>query len=151
MIDRLANQVEYYSRNLADPGLLDKAVIVEGTYCCVPVGGQRRGGDTFRIMPDDERHRVFDALSGKPGFPNLRVEDFCVRWGDDAPKVPVEGGLWVFRHDWAFGLYYGYSLNAIIFQLGRHAAVAVEPGFYEIEAAETGGTQIRSHRQAVTC
>lgn len=157
---RVASEVRYYLQRLDDLSLLDRAVIVDKAsiaftwvdkygVCrngpaslpayCVPAGGSRRSGSVVTGECPAAQQKVIDALSGVPGFPNPRPYDGVVMWGDDFPDVPVGD---IFRHDWLHGVCYGYSLEAIVFQLGRRAAMSVCPDFLAVERA-TGG-QVRS-------
>lgn len=167
----IAAESKYYRPILADRTLLDRAVVVDGVLSsgsvigpdgvripnqpewnlpafCVPVGGCRRGGDVGLFDRPEAAQKVIDSLTGVPGFPDPRIDGGCVMWGDDRPEVPdCEPELRRLHMDWVYGHHYGYSLTAIVFQLGRIAAMAVHPGFLKLERETTGGAQIRNFRR----
>jgi Family of unknown function (DUF6302) len=103
---------DYMKERLEDPSLLERAVpIVSGGIVmdlAVPVGGKRRGG--YVVLPSmracREAHR---QLTGKPGFPNLRINkgtEECphnVAWGGTEPEGDLERGR-----------YFGYSERAVL-------------------------------------
>src|SRR5258708_5231936 len=67
---------DYMEQRLEDPKLLERAVpIVSGGIVvdiAVPVGGKRRGG--YVVLPSMRACReAYRQLTGKPGFPNLRI------------------------------------------------------------------------------
>lgn len=107
---------EWFETRLEDISLLRRAVTIvcdgEAVDLAVPVGGARRGGyvalATLRWCKEAVRQ-----LSGKPGFPNLRIvrgsrtvaHNVC--WGEPEPEYS-EG-----HFDYERGRFFGYSENAI--------------------------------------
>ncbi|MEU8473085.1 DUF6302 family protein [Streptomyces sp. NPDC029006] len=107
-------ETSWYRERLRDPALIDAGVVVavgRVGYLAVPVGGTRRGGYIStgdRMAVDCLR----DALTGRPGFPRVRVRwskcrSAChvVAWGEDPPGAEDD--------DQARGEFYGYSEQAI--------------------------------------
>lgn len=152
--ESVAYEISYYTARVDDVSLLDRALIVDNARIsyvshhgdviingpanlpvyCVPVGGLRRGGQTGVGNCLESQQKVIDALTGDPGFPNPRIDGSSVIWGDDLPEVPdLDDDMWLFRRDWLYGWHYGYSLDAIVFHLGRQAAMAVHPDFLTLE------------------
>ncbi|MCG8970205.1 DUF6302 family protein [Streptomyces sp. CL12-4] len=109
-------EVVWYSERLADPSLLDSAVVAvvdRVGYLAVPVGGagnQRRGG--FLAVDDRLTARCLHyVLMGRAGFPAVRVQwstdrSVChnVEWGEAPPDTD---------DDQVRGHFYGYSEQAI--------------------------------------
>ncbi|MFI5756241.1 DUF6302 family protein [Streptomyces sp. NPDC051569] len=106
----------FFRDRIADPELLTSAVAVpvcgfRPPALAVPASGKRRGGFlSYDLLTLAVAAR--DLLSGRPGFPNLRVrwswhDDTChtVEWGEPLPP-------W-WTSDAAFGRFYGYSEDAI--------------------------------------
>lgn len=66
----------YYAENLAEPALLDKAVLIDveanETPFAVPVGKLRRGGH-IEFLERGEAEKALDLLNGREGFPNPRI------------------------------------------------------------------------------
>ena len=143
----MSRESEYYRRNLDDPSLYDQAVVIPNAFtsyatieadgsrnegpvvhdvCCVPVGGSRRGGHA--VVAESAAQRVVATLTGMPGFPNPRIRldgdyAYSVMWGDEEPVIERQhDGLDWLRHHLAFGQYFGYSRNAIVWHLGRMVA-----------------------------
>jgi hypothetical protein len=117
---------EYYSKNLAEPSLLEGAVRFElegnGVSLLVPVGKLRRGGDEEFVDRSDAQ-KAFALLEGRDGFPNLRIIDchlngaakpanyFLLRWGD---PPPFDGCDWTDPMcALLLGLHYGYTEKAV--------------------------------------
>ena len=105
---------EYYAQRLAEPWLLDKAVLLDveanGTPFAVPVGKLRRGGH-LEFLDKSEAKKALGLLKSCEGFPNLRIISLSLWWGDPAPfqgcdyAEPICGVV--------LGLYYGYKPKAI--------------------------------------
>lgn len=145
-------EIGYYLRALDDVSLLERAVVIEEddpfvqTFC-VPVGGTRRSGSCGYIGEPGAAQYIVEHLHGRPDFPHVRISERLVEWGDELPELPdCDDNVKVFHQSWLYGHSYGYSLSAIVFQLGRDAARAVCPQFYELESSANGGEQIRSGR-----
>ncbi|KUN32573.1 hypothetical protein AQJ11_03340 [Streptomyces corchorusii] len=106
-------ELSWYRERLADPTLLDYAVVivVDGTgYLVVPRCGRRRGGYVSANDAEVIWH-LCDQLRALPRFPDVRVRwstdpDVChaVEWGDPVPNTP---------DDRVRGKFYGYSDEAI--------------------------------------
>lgn len=106
---------DYYAERLAEPWLLDKAVLLDleasQAPLAVPVGKLRRGGH-IEFLDKREATRALKLLTGRDGFPNLRIGKGCtVRWGDPVPFCgcdycdPICSMI--------LGLYYGYKPEVI--------------------------------------
>jgi hypothetical protein len=121
----LTHEYLWYSTRLADPGLLDLAVVIplkNGVRMfAVPVGGSRRGGHVLLAYTHQARI-VCKFLTGRPGFPNPRLEltdepGMCqvVLWGDPEPTLPDRDAEWeVWReYEREKGRYYGYREDQI--------------------------------------
>ncbi|MEO5875056.1 MAG: DUF6302 family protein [Streptosporangiaceae bacterium] len=125
-----------YAERLAEPELLDDAVIIDGATA-VPVGGRRRGS---YLSAADPRHAltIFAALSGRDGFPGLRIAwsphpeaAHTVEWGDPAPDIPdTLIDQWTLSDlihlDTVRGRFYGYRQEAIDTYLTAQAAAYAE-------------------------
>lgn len=120
-----AHDFAFFRDRIADPHLLTSAVavcVIEPPALAVPVGGKRRGGFlSYDLLTLAVAAR--DLLSGRPGFPNLRVrwswhDDTChtVEWGEPLPP-------W-WTSDTVFGRFYGYSEDAIGAFLLEHPPTA---------------------------
>lgn len=108
-----AYDFEYFRARLADPSVLEHSVAIRvfrAPLLAVAVGGPRRGG----YFPAAELvlgMGVLNLLTGRPGFPNLRLRwssspDAChaVEWGDAPPH---------WSDDVQCGRFYGYTDAAI--------------------------------------
>ncbi|MFF5019108.1 DUF6302 family protein [Streptomyces sp. NPDC001165] len=106
-------EASWYRERLLDPKLLDTGIVVAVDhigYLAVPVGGQRHGGSISAADRATARS-LRDALTGRPGFPQVRVRwstcpSVChvVEWGDKSPDID---------DDTVRGRFYGYSDRAI--------------------------------------
>jgi Family of unknown function (DUF6302) len=116
---------QYYLERLADPSLLERAVIIKncgpspaGDHLAVPVGGSRRGG-YLEFIKCGQAERALTVLSRHAGFPNLHIVDlydkyysgscFALVWGEpQTRKMSVE----------ELGRYYGYTEESIKQEVG---------------------------------
>lgn len=100
----------YYRERLADPGLLERAVLtpVSG-HLAVPVGGVRRSGECS-VRSRAEGRAMVKLLREHEGFPNVRLDhrpenhSWNVEWGE-----PVG----MYAADEERGTLYGYSRAVI--------------------------------------
>jgi Family of unknown function (DUF6302) len=116
-----ARTIEYYAQRLAEPWLLDKAVLLDveanETPFAVPVGKLRRGGH-IEFLDRIEAKKAFSLLKTCDGFPNLRIISCTLWWGDPAPfrgcdyTEPICAVV--------LGLYYGYKPEAIAEHFEQH-------------------------------
>jgi len=94
----------YYTERLADPTLLDTALVTDSGDLAVPVGGTRRGGFT-NVISIAEGTRLLARMRELPGqFPHPR---FAYSWQavEFGPEPPDD--------DEEAGRFYGYSEAAI--------------------------------------
>jgi Family of unknown function (DUF6302) len=113
--------IEYFAQRLAEPWLLDKAVLLDveanETPFAVPVGELRRGGH-IEFLKKSEAKKALSLLKSREGFPNLRIISCTLWWGDSAPfdgcdyTEPICAVL--------LGLYYGYKPEAIAEHFVQH-------------------------------
>jgi hypothetical protein len=104
--------LQYYTERLADPGLLDSALITECGDLAVPAGGIRRGGWTS-IVSVAEGGRLIERMRESPSLfpdPRFAYHNQVIMFGPDAPD-----------DDAAAGRHYGYSDAAIAKFLRRVA------------------------------
>src|ERR1700687_805320 len=116
-----ARTIEYYAQRLAEPWLLNKAVLLDveanETPFAVPVG-QLRGGGHIEFLGRSEAKKAFRLLKTFDGFPNLRIISCTLWWGDPAPfqgcdyTEPICAVV--------LGLYYGYKPEAIAEQFEHY-------------------------------
>ena len=115
---------DYYAKRLAEPWLLDIALLLDVNAneepLAVPVGKLRRGGH-IEFCDRPEAEKAVMLLTGRDGFPAVRLIEyeekgkppdyFEVRWGDPPPfdgcdyAEPICGLL--------LGLHYGYKEEVI--------------------------------------
>lgn len=116
-----ARTIEYYAEKLAEPWLLDDAVLLDveanGTPFAVPTGQLRRGGH-IEFLSKSEARKALRLLKGRDGFPNLRIISCTLWWGD---PVPFNGCDYTEPICALFlGLYYGYKIEAIAEQFEQY-------------------------------
>lgn len=107
---RTAYERQWYMARLEDPSVLASAVVLDSGLLAVPVGGPRRAGSVL-VASADEARRVALLLTGRDGFPAVRVAppsterpgEMLVRWGAVPARQTVA----------AFGEFYGYAHDAI--------------------------------------
>ncbi len=125
-----ANHLEYWTERLAELELLEHALLLDveanEQAFAVPVGKLRRGGH-IEFLAKRQAEKAFKLLSGKEGFPNLRVVTcrdpvtgkpmryYELLWGDPPPFNGC---------DWCepicallLGIHYGYRSEAIADQV----------------------------------
>lgn len=93
----LENSRTWYAERLADPTLLDKAVIINDSLS-VPVGGVRKMGISDGAMRKDKALQRVKELQGKLGFPDVRIgkpttvmgeKYYSVEWGKRADLTKI--------------------------------------------------------------
>ena len=107
---RTAYERAWYLARLEDPEPLERAVVLDSGLLAVPCGGPRRAGSVL-VASADEARRVAVLLTGREGFPAVRVAppstekpgEMLVRWGAQPARHTVR----------AFGEFYGYAHDAI--------------------------------------
>jgi hypothetical protein len=106
---------EYFLERLAEPELLNEAVLLDVKAneepLAVPVSGSRKGGD-IEFLDKSEAKKALNLLKGRKGFPNVRIASGPVVWWGDTPPF---GGCDYGEPICALllGVYYGYSTEAI--------------------------------------
>jgi hypothetical protein len=115
------NQKRYFLNRLADPSLLAKRVWV-AEELCIPLDGKRRSGSTRVQSQRLTCECIKSHLSGREGFPNVRIEEaislahkkgWVVAWGESAciPKIStIEGEIEQIRK---CGELFGYTDESI--------------------------------------
>ena len=94
----------YYLHRLADPSLLEHALVTKSGDLAVPVGGARRGGWT-QVTSKAEGRQLIEEMQQRPDlFPNPRFgyDGEVIAFGAEEPDDDVEAGS-----------YFGYSDAAI--------------------------------------
>jgi hypothetical protein len=113
-----ARTMEYYSQRLAEPRLLDKAVLLDieanETPFAVPVGQFRRGGH-IEFLRQSEAKKALRLLKNCEGFRNLRIIACTLWWGNPAPFQGCDYTEPICAL--VLGLYYGYKPKAIAEQV----------------------------------
>jgi hypothetical protein len=116
-----ARTIDYYEQRLAEPWLLDKAVLLDveanETPLAVPVGKLRRGGH-IEFLSRREAKKAFGLLKRYEGFPNLRITSYTLIWGDPVPFQGCDYTEPVCAL--VLGLYYGYKPEAIAEQFEHY-------------------------------
>ena len=104
-IGRHTKNYVYYTERLADPALLDKALVTESGDLAVPVGGTRRGGWTS-VVSASEGHQLIRRMREQPElFPDPRFgynSRYVIAFGAKEPD-----------DDEGAGRHFGYSDEAI--------------------------------------
>lgn len=134
------NEFTYWTQRLAEPELLKRGVLLDVEAnekpFAVPVGELRRGGH-IEFLAKREAKKALKLLSGKEGFPNLRVVTcrdpvtgkpiryYELRWGDPPPFngcdwcIPICALL--------LGVHYGYRSEAIADQVEYYQKTPRKP------------------------
>lgn len=121
-----------FRNRLDDPSLVDKAVRLgndKAATLAVPVGGARKAGGLELDSNDPKSlEGIVSKLTGKPGFPNVRIEEtpnrssdyksYTVVWGEPTAGLVGDPA--------ALGKHYGYSDEAIEQFTGKKAPLRPE-------------------------